>query len=467
MAKVLTAAAVIKYKPGAKRREIADGGSPGLYLIVQPSGHKSWALRYRRPSNRTAKLTLGSVDLSGHESHADPRLGTPLSLMAARALAAEQLRSLARGVDVGAVHIGEKRREREQASNAAVNSFAAMARLFIDRHCRKHNRRWRESAMMLGFDYFDEPNREPVMRKGSLALRWRDRPLRDITEDELHDLVVECARDGVPGRARRRGGGDSRARAMAACLSSLFTWAKRERHVKIDPTVGLDKPNAPPSRDRVLNTKPDVRRADELRWFWQATTTLGEPYGALLKLLLLTGARRDELANLVEDEVADDLATLRIPGTRVKNRRAHEIYLPPLAVKHLAGVPRIAGCRFWFSTNGRAPVSSWSKAKRDLDAAMLELARAERGENFVIEPWRIHDLRRTASTSMHAVGVPPHIVEAVIGHVSGFRSGVAGTYNAHQYAEERKVALARWAARVESIVNGNPSTVVVPFAAQS
>jgi integrase len=438
-----------------------------LYLIIQTSGHKSWALRYRRPSGKPAKLTLGGVDLSGSEPTSDPRLGTPLSLVAARQLAAEQLRSLARGVDVGAVHIGEKRREREQASNAAVNSFAAMARLFVDQHCRKHNRRWRESAMMLGFDYFDEPGREPIMRKNGLALRWRDRPLRDITEDELHDLVVECARDGVPGRAHRRTRGDSRARAMAAVLSSLFTWAKRERHVKIDPTVGLDKPNAPPSRDRVLNCKPDVRRADELRWFWSACDSVGEPYGALLKLLLLTGARRDEIANLVEDEVSDDLATLRIPGSRTKNHRPHEIYLPPPAVKLLASVPRIAGCRYWFSTNGRTPVSSWSKAKRDLDQAMLALARAERGEGFVIDPWRIHDLRRTASTGMHSIGIAPHVVEAAIGHVSGFRSGVAGTYNAHQYAEERKVALARWAAHVEAVVNGTHTTVVVPFAAQS
>jgi integrase len=436
-------------------------------LIIQSSGHKSWALRYRRPSGKPAKLTLGGVDLSGRESNTDPRLGAPLSLIGARALAAEQLRSLARGVDVGAVHIGEKRREREQASNAAVNSFAAMAHLFVDQHCRKHNRRWRESATMLGFDYFDEPNREPVMRKGSLALRWRDRPLRDITEDEIHDLITECRRDGIPGRKGRQGPNDSRGRAMAAVLSSLFTWAKRERHVRIDPTVGLDKPNAPPSRDRVLNTKPDVRRADELRWFWQAATTLGEPYGALLKLLLLTGARRDEFANLVEDEVSDDLATLRIPGARTKNRRPHEFYLPPVAVKLLAGVPRIAGCRFWFSTNGKTPVTSWSKAKRDLDQAMARLAKAERGAGFVIEPWRIHDLRRTCSTGMHGIGVPPHIVEAAIGHVSGFKSGVAGTYNVANYSSERRAALTRWAQHVEALVNGAPSTVVVPFAAQS
>jgi hypothetical protein len=200
VAKVLTSAAVVKYKGANKRREIADGGCSGLYLIVQPkSGFKSWALRYRRPSGKSAKLTLGPVDLSGTESVTAPRLGTPLSLKAARQLAAEQLRTLAHGIDVGVKHLGEKRREREQASHAAVNSFASLARIFIDEHCRKHNRRWKESAVMLGFDYFDEPGREPIMRKDGLALRWRDRPLRDVTEDEIHDLITECRRDGIPG----------------------------------------------------------------------------------------------------------------------------------------------------------------------------------------------------------------------------------------------------------------------------
>jgi integrase len=466
MAKPLTAAAVLKYRPGPRRREIPDS-TPGLYLIVQPkSGFKSWALRYRRPSGRSAKLTLGPVDLSGTESTTTPRLGTPLSLKAARQLAAEQLRTLAHGIDVGVNYLGEKRRERESAANAASNSFSALARLFIDQHARRHTRRWQESATMLGFDYFAEPNREPVMRKDGLAVRWKDRELRSITEDEVHDLISECRRDGIPGRKGRQGPNDSRARAMAAALSSLFTWARRERHIKNDPTTSLAKPAAPLPRDRVLNSKPDVRRADELRWFWQACDRVDEPYNILLRLLLLTGARRDELARLTEDEISDDLATIRLSGDRTKNHRAHEIYMPPLAVTLLQSVKRIAGCKYVFSTNGTAPVTSWSRAKRQLDQAMQTLARGERGEDFVISAWRVHDLRRTASTGMHAIGIAPHVVEAAIGHVSGFRSGVAGTYNAHAYESERRAALARWGAHVESIINGSQSNVV-PFSSQS
>jgi integrase len=125
-----------------------------------------------------------------------------------------------------------------------------------------------------------------------------------------------------------------------------------------------------------------------------------EPYGVLLKLLLLTGCRREELCALVEDEVSDDMQTISLPGSRTKNHRPIDVYLPPLAVALLAGVNRIAGCRYWFTTNGRTPITSWSKTKRDLDLAMTELAKAERGDGFTIPEWRIHDLRRTAATGM-------------------------------------------------------------------
>jgi hypothetical protein len=201
MAKVLTTAAVHKFRPGPRRREIPDGGSPGLYLIIQPSGVKGWALRYRRASGKGAKLTLGSVDLSGREPDSAPKIGDPLSLTSARALAAEQMRALKRGIDPGAVHVAAKRHQREAAGLAAVNTYTALARAFVDQHARKHTRHWQETAVMLGFDYQNEG--EPIIRARSLASRWRDRELRTLTADELHDVVVEAQRDGIPGRSTR------------------------------------------------------------------------------------------------------------------------------------------------------------------------------------------------------------------------------------------------------------------------
>jgi integrase len=464
MAKVLTDAVVRKSPPGPMRREIPDACAKGLYLVIQPSGAKGWALRYRRPDGRPAKLVLGSVDLSGHEPEGKPQIGTPLSLRAARALAADQLRERARGVDVAAVHVAAKRRARETIGNGG-NNFGVLVRAFIDQHCRVNNRRWQESASLFGLDYGEDD--EATMRKGGLCDRWRHRDLRDITGDEVHDLVVEAQRFGVPGREPRHSGpSNSRARALSAALSKFFSWAKEHRHISTNVALNLYMPRQGAPRERVLNCKLDVRRADEVRWFWSACDSLSEPFGTLLRLLLLTGCRLNELAELDFKEVSDDCATLRIPGERTKNHRPTEVYLAPLARDLLAGMKRFDGCRYIFSTNWRSPVSGWSKIKKEIDARMIELARQERGNEYQIEPWRIHDLRRTCATGMASIAVPPHVIEACLNHQSGAKASVAGTYNREQYEPEKRIAWQRWSDHIATVVSGGQSDVVLPFAAR-
>jgi integrase len=464
---MLTTAAVTKYRPGTKRREIPDAGAKGLYLVIQPSGVKSWALRFRRPSGTNAKLTLGSVDLTGAESDHQPKLGTPLTLVGARMLAAEQLRERARGIDVAAVHVAAKRHQREAAANAAASSFAAVAINYIDQHARKHTRRWKETAFVLGLEY--GPDDQPTLRRNGLAARWQERELRSITADELHDVVVEAQRIGIPGRTPLRPGpNDSRARSMAVVLSGFFGWARRGRLVSVNPAADLFKPRQGKPRTRVLNSRLDVRRADELRWFWQATGELGEPYSAVLRLLLVTGCRLSEVAWLSFDELSDDLQTIRLPGERTKNHRGHAIFLPELGRQLLAGVPRFAGCRYVFTVNGRTPFNGWGKLKDRLDAIMARLAKGERGDDYQLEAWHLHDLRRSCATGMAGIGIAPHVIESALNHISGHKAGVAGIYNQEQYLEEKRIAWARWAQHVEAVVvNGAATTNVVAFAASA
>jgi integrase len=205
----------------------------------------------------------------------------------------------------------------------------------------------------------------------------------------------------------------------------------------------------------VLNVKADVRRADELRWFWSATDSLSPQFAGLLRLLLLTGCRLGELAELRFDELSDDLATLRLPGTRTKNNLGHNVFLAPFARDMLASVPRFANCRFVFSTNGKSPVSGFSKMKRQLDAAMLARAQEERGPDTVIPAWRVHDLRRSCATGMAGIGIAPHIVEACLNHVSGSKASVAGTYNRETYEREKRDAWERWAVHVQALLSDN------------
>jgi len=265
----------------------------------------------------------------------------------------------------------------------------------------------------------------------------------------------------VPGRERRReGSSDTQGRALAAALSKLFGWLLAHRHIVSNPAVGMYKPPAPAARQRVLNVKPDVRRADETRWFWAASERVGEPVTALLRLLLLTGCRLSEIAAMRWDELSDDHAMLHLSGERTKNRKPYNVHLSPLARAALVLVPPIEGCRYVFSTNGTTPTTVGSKIKAHLDAEMLAAARKERGDTSAIAPWRLHDLRRTCATGMAGIGIPPHIVEACLNHISGAKASVAGVYNVEQYEPEKRAAWERWASHVENIVAGKTANVV-------
>jgi integrase len=162
-------------------------------------------------------------------------------------------------------------------------------------------------------------------------------------------------------------------------------------------------------------------------------------------------------------ELSDDGATWTIPSERTKNHRPHLVPLPPLAQQVIAGAPQVQGAADLVFSRSGGPLGGYGKMKARLDAAMLAVARAEvgPGADFVLTPWRLHDLRRTVSTMMHEkLKVLPHVVEACLNHVSGHKAGVAGVYNVAQYRDEKRAALARWAAHVQGIVDRKPANVL-------
>ncbi len=227
MAKPLTAIAVKSIKSSKLRREIPDGGCPGLYLVIQTSGQKSWALRFRRPNGRPAKLTLGPLDLSGKEAPAQPTIGHPLTLASARALAAELGRQRVRGRDVVADHEATKRRQKFEQETRARNTFAGAGRDFIEQYARKKTRRWQQQARLLGL----RPASDTLeIIPGGLAHRWRDKPIVEVDGHDIHSLIDETRRDGVPGLERRTNEpSEARARVMLTCLSKMFSWLAQHR----------------------------------------------------------------------------------------------------------------------------------------------------------------------------------------------------------------------------------------------
>jgi integrase len=449
-ATALTDAAIERYKPKAKRRRIRDTKAESLFLVIQPSGHKSFQMRFRRPDGKIGKVTLGpyaDVELQG-----DPEIGQPLSLAAARQLAAEVHRRRALGEDVISDHKASRHRQREDLKERAATSFAACARRFIDEHKTKagqRQRRWRETARMLGFVYDFDGEGEPTIAKGGLANRWADKPIGEIDEHDLWSVVDEARHTGIPGLKTNTGISEARARHLFAALSSLFSWLKRHRRIEANPCIGMHRPAGPKARERTLTN-------DEIRWFWAACESIDfprtAPFGPLLRLLLLSGQRLNEVARMTRQELSDGV--WRLPGDRTKNHREHIVPLPPSA---LDMIPTGEG-KFVFTTTGTTAVSGWSRLKRRVDRAMLEVAQKERAD-AAIPNWRLHDLRRTAVTGMAELGIQPHVIELVVNHVSGARGGVAGIYNRSELLPERRAALERWAAHIDGLVKGRPSNV--------
>jgi integrase len=282
-------------------------------------------------------------------------------------------------------------------------------------HAIPKTRNWKATARLLGLT---TPDLEP--RGGGLAERWSDRLVATITPDDIHSLVNEARKYGVPGIERRvKGTTEQMARSMHSVLSKFFAWLVSQRVISVSPCHGLERPKPAAPRDRVLSD-------DEIRQFWRACDAIGPPFGPLFKVLLITGQRKSEVAGMTRDELNGTMWT--IPKERSKNRRAHTVPLPPFARRLIASVEQ--GDRYVFTTTGHGPVKGFSTTKDRLRLA--------------IPSWTLHDLRRTAAVGMARAGADLHVIERTLNHTSGSFDGIVGVYQLHKYADEIKMALEKW-----------------------
>jgi integrase len=223
-----------------------------------------------------------------------------------------------------------------------------------------------------------------------------------------------------------------------ASLVKFLNWCAGEGFIDANPAMFTNK-NPEQARDRVLSDS-------ELRKIWHALPE-GD-FGDVIRLLALTGQRRDEIAELHWDEVDLDRAVITLPPARTKNGRQHTVPLAAKAKEILTTrwERRNPGRHLVFGA-GQGGFGGWSFSKGRLD------------DEIKIQPWVIHDLRRTVSTGMNEIGVPPWVVELVLNHVSGHRGGVSGTYNKALLAAEKATALARWDEHLMAVVDGRESGV--------
>jgi len=413
MAAKLTPIAVENAKPkrvagNAVRTEIPDRGCPGLYLVVQSSRAKSWALRYRF-KGKSKKLTLGTV--------ADKATPAGLTLAAARAGAAQALHQVSLGNDPAAAKQAARAASAEQAALRAQDSVAKLVGQFVQLHAARKTR-----PLSLA-------QTESVMRRFVIPA-WGDRSIHDIKRRDVIALVEPIAVEH-PYMANRALG----------VLSKFFNWCLARDLINASPCAGVERPGVEVARDRVLDD-------GEIAQLWAACGD-DDPFGAAIRVMLLTGSRRSEVANMTWAEINEQERLWVLPAARSKNKRAHQVPFSPLAWKIIRSVPRIAGCDYVFSTTGKGPLANFHHIKDRLDSKL----------NFA-EPWVIHDTRRSCASGLQRLGVRVEVIEATLGHLSGSIRGVVQVYQRYDFADEKRSALARWADHIEQLTTGKPAKIV-------
>jgi len=379
--RTLTAASVERIKPPKEGQvDVFDAGYPGLALRVSYGGRKSWVFFYRI-GQRLRRMSLGTYPALGlaqaHDAWREAR----------KVAQSGQDPSLVRKHEIGSrdfATVLDEWLKRDQSQNRSKDSTKRL----IDR------------------------NVMPL---------WQHRFVSEIKRPDIMHALDEVVDRGSPIAARR----------LHAHLHRFFKWCVEQGYIEISPMMHLTKPGVETKRDRVLSD-------EELKALWSETEKLGWPFGTALQLLILTGARRQEIAGLQRSELKGDIIELSV--ARTKNGKPHIIPLSPPALAILSKVPRVQGSEFIFTTNGRGPVVAWASIKAKLD------------NELQFPDWRLHDLRRTVATGLQKLGTPLQVTEAILGHTSGSRGGIVDVYQRYDYGAEKRAALEAWGAHIMALV---------------
>ncbi|RBW57983.1 integrase [Phaeobacter gallaeciensis] len=394
----LTSKFIEAQKPDpSKRLEFRDGLMPGLVLRVSKKGTKTFCL-HKRVKGKMRRLTIG-------------RFGV-LTLSEAR----ERVRQILYEIETGRFedHTGIEVDKKPTLGDAIPE--------YIEKYAKIHNRDWQRKEARLG------------KFTGLLGKR--------IDEIKRADVVKAC--DKIQETAPV-----STNRALAH-LKHLMGWYVERGEIDASPISGMKPPFKEQSRERVLSD-------DELGALWAACETEGYPFGDCMKLLILSGQRRAEVAEMRWSELDLEKRLWTLPSQRAKNGKQHTVPITDDMLDVLRKVPRFLNSDFVFTTTGKSPISGFGRLKERLDRAMPEGT----------EPWINHDLRRTMSTNMAQLGVPQPVTEALLNHKTGVVSGVAAIYNVYSYADEKREALGAWSKHVMKLVRSENDAIKTEIAKAS
>lgn len=378
-----------------------DDDVPGFGVRLRDGGSRSWIFQYKigAKQRRMALGKLSAIDVGK---------------------ARDTAKDLYAKVRLGQDPAGEK----AEAKATAHHTFGALVDEFLA--VKKKNLRPRS--------YPDVERHLKTHAKVLHGLQIEKISLRDIA------TCLTAVENGSGGVTRNR---------VRTTLSTFFSWCISEGYTTANPVIGTTRAEET-TRDRVLSPA-------ELRTIWASLPA--DQFGDIMKLLALTGQRAAEIAGLRWSEIEEEgtATIIRLPGARTKNHRDHSVSLSPAAkaiVEKQARRTKPDGePRDLIFGNGEGPFSGWSKAKDELDAAI------KKANGNALPHWTPHDFRRSFATHASEMGVAPHIIEAVLNHVSGHKAGVAGIYNRATYEPEKRAALVRWADQLMAWVEGKESNV--------
>ena len=376
-------------KPTSGQTDYFDKMLPGFSLRVSANGARSYCCTYR-VNRRFTRSTIGPA--------------AKLTLAQARDKARAIFGAVAEGRDPRV----ERRAARVEAIRADSDTFAGAVEDFIQKYSigKRGNRSWREQRRLL-------------LKANE---RWHDRPVSSITRREVSDVLDTFVGDGKGYVANR----------TYAALHTFYKWLdQRDRATNI--MTKIEKPfDGEQARTRTWSDS-------ELAAIWKAADALPPHEMVYIRLLLLMGQRRDEIAGMRWDELDLEAATWRLPVLRAKGKREHIFPLPAVAVRLLKSMERIKDCPFVFP--GRALDRPMSVGYRLQD----RIKKASSVTDFAF-----HDARRTLRTGLDALKVPPHVKDECLNHA---RRGVGDVHYSHyDYLEEQREAFDAWQDHIAKLV---------------
>lgn len=416
--------------PASNDAYLWDTDLKGFGLRVTPKGVRSYVVQYRLPARPARRMTIGIH-------------GSPWTPEKARTRAEEILYDVKRGDD-------PMNAARKRARAAVDLEFSKYVETFTDNYLKlEWKDSWAEAKRRL------ETHAVPYLK---------GRPLPEIEKHEVAK-VIQRLKDRT-----------ALARNTHAVLRKLFAWAIDQGDLNVSPISA-----APP----LVKARKRVLTPDEMVAAWQASFKLGRPMGQFVRMLFATLQRRNEVAGLPWAEVTELNHIWRQDGVRVKNDEVHLVPLNALAIEVLADMaagpkPAPGKPKAWprkglvFTTTGETAISGFSKVKAKLDREMLPIlqkladkradALGEAPELVFLPPWRLHDIRRSGTTQMQALGVPIEVTEKVINHKSGETAGIRGVYNLHAYTDEKRQALDAWGSYLRRLIaDAESDSNIVPL----